>query len=289
MTDTWRVEAERWLTESCSALAPSHWRTAATDTVAAAASHFDVDVLSVFGRGTRALTVAGDGPDGPVVLKHVFDLEWFAPELAALRAWGSPSAPEVLASTADVALMRRVPGVAPDPKSSGVDGLASVATAFASQARRAPAGAIGVAARLDTSWRWARQRDRTERFWAHVEPAFDRLAQWASRTPGDWLLHGDLSPSNLLIDGSDVRWLDPFGCSGPPSFDAAYLAWEWVAHQGCDLDTAVEVAATGFALPVSEVIHVAHLLAPRFAVLNDAPAEALELCGVVPPVAEGVG
>jgi streptomycin 6-kinase len=187
-------------------------------------------------RGSMAVDIRCQAADGrPAVLKVSPDRERLALEAAALANWATPHVPAVLCVDESVgALMIEAiePGTRLD-KTEGYPSMEGVASLLRSMHKSVvPDPAYGrVAARVahlfDSSrklYEW--KPDLVELISPdHYERSRDLALRLAAEASPTVLLHGDLTPANVL-DGGPERGLvaiDPAPCVGDPAFDAIDL------------------------------------------------------------------
>jgi hypothetical protein len=144
--------------------------------------------------------------------------------------------PEVLGRVAglDLVLTTGVPGVRPDlrdddQRGAAVEAAALVAAAIHTSGIRA-GGHHTLDDELDRAWRALGAVDRdAPALAAWLGAVLDLLTRAAQRQPGrpPVLAHGDLTPSQLLLDGSRVGVVDLDGlCQADPAFDLGrFLAY----------------------------------------------------------------
>ena len=191
-------------------------------------------------RGSVSVVIRCLMPDGrPVVLKVSPDRARIAQEGAALDRWTTDHTPSVIAldESAGALLIEAIePGV-PLVEASAYPDLASVAELLRSlHAGGVPDPSYPVIARrvtylFESSAKLYAQSPELAQV---VSPElYDRGRRFALRLAGDAstavLLHGDLTPSNIL-DGGPERGLvaiDPAPCLGDAAFDAVdLLLWQ---------------------------------------------------------------
>lgn len=177
--------------------------------------------------------------DRPAVLKLSPDTQRLAGEAAALAHWSGAHAPRVLDADTNLGallLEEITPGTT--LRQSGyyprVDDLASLLRGL--HGKDPPPQAFPDLSQritnLFTSWQRPRQRDPRlvelvpSRLLDRGERLAHRLAQTSSARV---LLHGDLTPVNILDAGEDrgLVAIDPAPCIGDPAFDAIdLLVWQ---------------------------------------------------------------
>jgi streptomycin 6-kinase len=196
---------------------------------------------STIERGSMSVVLRCRTADGsPAVLKVSPDRERIAHEAAALGCWRTPQVPRVLAvDTAAGALLVEAirPGTALDESRTcpDVDAVASLMSALHQHGQRQQHRYRPLRDRITHLFESGRTNyERRPDLAAVVPPALyeqgRRLALRLAADPGGAvLLHGDLTPANVL-DGGAQRGLvaiDPAPCEGDPAFDAVdLLLWE---------------------------------------------------------------
>jgi len=208
-------------------------------------------------RGTVSVVVCCRRADGrPAVLKISPDLPRIATEGAALAAWHTRQVPEVLAHSTDhgALLMEAIrPGTALDESGElpPVSALADLVRALHETAPPATTGP-SLADRIAALFRageanYARRPELLELIPAARYDRGRRAARAlaAETSAGPVLLHGDLTPVNVL-DGGAGRGLvaiDPAPCAGDPAFDTVDLLFWQVDDLAGLIARATELAA----------------------------------------------
>lgn len=217
------------------------WCDALPAVLAELAGRWDLTVGAAIPRGSMSAVYRCRLSDGrPAVLKASPDRARLAVETAALRAWRTPHAPAVLAYDEGhgALLLDAVdPGtplaLVPEPPAPE-----RVAALMASLHGAEVAGFPPVVDRIAHLFRASRVLyDRHPDSAAVVPPdLYERGRRLATRLAADpartVLLHGDLTPGNVL-DGGTGRGLvaiDPAPCVGDPAFDGVDLLL-WRAYE----------------------------------------------------------
>jgi streptomycin 6-kinase len=206
------------------------------------ALRWGLELVESIPRGSVSVVLRCSTSEGRrAVLKISPDVARIAGEARCLRGWATAHTPRVLAVDEGVGalLLEAIEPGTPLDLSRGYPRLDSLVGLLRSLhdtgvARRTyPTVADRVAYLFDSS---ARLYDRQPVLAAVVPPSlYERGRTLAGRLAQDAepvvLLHGDLTPSNIL-DGGDRRGLvaiDPAPCLGDPAFDAVDLLL-WRAH-----------------------------------------------------------
>jgi streptomycin 6-kinase len=204
--------------------------------VAALAERWHLELRSPVSRGSVAVVIrcrAGDGR--PLMLKLSPDRERLANEAAALHSWRTPRVPLVLEHDdgAGALLLEGVePGTSlleshrdlpPETLAELLRTLHSTGTADP----RFPPLRQRVVYLYES---WARARDADPSLLKLVSPAifrrgFEAAVRLAEEPAPTVLLHGDLTPANVLEGGVErgLVAIDPAPCIGDPAFDAVDL------------------------------------------------------------------
>ena len=202
------------------------------------AQRWEVEFESLIQRGSVSVVIrCRDAHDRGAVLKLSPARERIAGEASALRRWSnSPHVPAVLAVEENVGalLIEAIePGTALD-ESVGYPSLASIAALVASLHTTGPpdAGDRPAADHIARLFRSSRKlyEFKPDPVRLVSSDLYERSRQLALRlaadSPATVLLHGDLTPANVL-DGGEQRGLvaiDPAPCLGDPAFDVVVAA-----------------------------------------------------------------
>jgi streptomycin 6-kinase len=210
------------------------------------AVHWEVEFNSVIQRGSMSVVIRCRMVDGrAAVLKVGFDRKRLANEAAALARWHTVHVPVVLAvdETVGALLTEAIEPGMPLAEAGFYPSIESVIGLITSlhdevlDDRSYPPVAHRIAHLFDSG---LKNYEREPQLVEVVPPdLYERGHQLAMRlaedAPATVLLHGDLTPANVL-DGGEERGLvaiDPSPCSGDSAFDAIDL----VMWQAADPDT----------------------------------------------------
>lgn len=211
------------------------------------AAAWDIELDGLIQGGSMSVVIRCRAADGRrAVLKISPDRQRVVDEAAALAAWRTEHVPAVLAVDANVGalLMEAIePGttLAESGTSPRAETLALLMTSLHDHAHDSSHRPL--ADRIDQLFESGlKNYDRRPDLAAVVPPELyeqgrRRALDMAARPCETVLLHGDLTPVNVL-DGGEARGLvaiDPAACSGDPAFDAVDLVL-WRAQ---DLQTIV--------------------------------------------------
>jgi streptomycin 6-kinase len=175
-------------------------------------------------------------------------------EAVALRRWQTEHVPAVLADDAALGalLLEAVEPGAPLDESRTIprtEALASLLTSLHHPGGPLPVRVRPVAKRIEHLYEAGRRNyDRRPDLAAVIPPdLYERGRRLAMRLAGDVpaaaLLHGDLTPANLLDGGErGLVAIDPAPCVGDPAFDAVDLLL-WQAEDAPTLATRVDALA----------------------------------------------
>lgn len=234
----------------------SRWDASAAELVQTMLDRWHLTPGAAFVGGEAASVLAVTTRDGqPAVLKVGFPHPEAIGEAIALEAWGSGLCPRVLrqdAWTWSLLLERAEPGIPLSRSGLPVDAALNIASTLLGQfsAVEVPAGVpnlrdivgdylASARARLD------RQRAEFDALavTALLGRALEDAADLAASDSGDYFVHGDYNPGNLLLDtrGEVERWLviDPKPMRG----DREYDVWPLVEQIGDPWDRPDAVAA----------------------------------------------
>jgi streptomycin 6-kinase len=234
--------------------------------LSALAERWQVEFGSLIPRGSVSVVIRCRMADErPAVLKVSPDRTRLANEAAALDKWTTVHTPSVLALDESVGalLIEAIEPGTPLVASSAYPSLESVAELLTSLHAdgvpdpRYPPLAHRVAYLFDSSARLYRlQPEFVEliplELYERGRQLATRLAEQASPTV---LLHGDLTPSNIL-DGGDRRGLvaiDPAPCLGDPAFDAIDLLL-WQADHVDTIEARAELLAPAIGADASRLL-----------------------------------
>ena len=210
------------------------------------AERWQLELRSIVQRGSVSVVVRCHTADNrPVVLKLSPDRKRIQDEAAALPRWHTAQVPTVLAVDESIGalLIEAIePGtsLAESTDSVSPDALASLIASLHRNGALEPSLpplAERVAHLFEAGWKnYLRRPDLAELIPPELYVRGRRLAtRLAADAPATVLLHGDLTPANVL-DGGHARGLvaiDPAPCVGDPAFDALDLVF-WRAD---DLET----------------------------------------------------
>jgi streptomycin 6-kinase len=227
------------------------WLDALPPVLSDLAKRWDVELDSLIQRGSISVVIRCRTAEGrPVVLKVSPERSRIVEEAAALGNWKTLHVPTVLAVDADAGalLIEAIEPGTPLADTAGYpnrESVASLLNALHADAASAPdyrPVADHIVYLFDSSMKlYERKPDLVELIPAELyersrELAL-RLARGGSPTV---LLHGDLTPVNVLEGGVDrgLVAIDPAPCMGDPAFDAIDLVL-WRAQ---DADTIVRRA-----------------------------------------------
>jgi streptomycin 6-kinase len=242
------------------------WLDGLPDVLADLAERWGVEWGTLIQRGSMAVVIRCRTSDGrAAVLKVSPDRERLAHEAAALAQWRTPHVPAVLSVDESVgALMIEaiVPGTPLDEAQGypSIERLASLLRSLHDSAVPDPAYPV-VADRVthlfDSSrklYEWKPDLVELvthERYERSRELAL-RLAAEASPTA---LLHGDLTPVNVLDGGAErgLVAIDPAPCVGDPAFDAVDLVF-WRADDADSIAARAEQLAPAIGADPSRLL-----------------------------------
>jgi len=204
------------------------------------AERWQIELESLVQRGTISVVVRCRTAAGrPAVLKISPERGRVLDEAAALARWNTRHVPSVLGIDENVGalLIEAIePGTALDESTAypGLDRLAALMTSLHTAAAPGPSDRA-VAERIDSLYEsgnknYERRPDLARLIPPELYERGRRLAmRLAADAPPAVLLHGDLTPVNVL-DGGTARGLvaiDPAPCLGDPAFDAVDLViWQ---------------------------------------------------------------
>jgi streptomycin 6-kinase len=230
----------------------------------------------------------GGGPDG--VLKLSPDRPRLAWEAAALNAWMTVHAPRVIRFDEDLGalLIEAIEPGTPLDMSPGYPSMETVgklvnALHEGSRDPSFPTVERRVAYLFESSQRLYERHPQLQRvispeLYAEGRSLAERLAKVESR---DALLHGDLTPSNILV-GDEVRGLvaiDSAACIGDAAFDAVDLVL-WRAESLQTIEQRAERLASLMEIDASAIlswcIAFAGMNALELAGSEDPPSDELE-------------
>jgi streptomycin 6-kinase len=211
------------------------WLTRLPDMLVALADRWHLDLRQQIPRGSVSVVFRCGLPDGRRgVLKVSPDRARIADETAALKAWHTVHVPRVIASEADLGalLIEAVdPGFPLDVPAGEASAEAITELVGALHLATPNPSFPPLEDRVEYLFRssealYGRDVDLTvviprevyEQGWALA----NRLARLEHR---DVLLHGDLTPSNILVGGEErgLVAIDPAPCIGDPAFDVVDL------------------------------------------------------------------
>ena len=259
------------------------------------AERWQLNLGSFVRRGTVSLVLSCRDQFGtPVILKVSPDRERIATESRALAAWPTSHVPQVVASDSGrgALLMEAIrPGTALD-ESGRVPDIPAVATLVRALHEHAPAltSVPSLEERIAALYRsgeanYTRRPDLEDLIPRSLYASGHRAAKTlAAETSRRVVLHGDLTPANVL-DGGAARGLvavDPAPCWGDPAFDAVdLLLWgsddvdtlskrarELDRHLGLPASRALRWCAAFAAMDALEVAEAASPGTPTSARLN---------------------
>jgi streptomycin 6-kinase len=251
-----------------------------------------LELGSLVPRGSFSAVIRCETLDGaPTVLKVSPDRRRIAEEATALAAWRTDHVPAVLAvdESLGALLLEAVEPGTPLAEADGYPGSERVADlitslhAGAATGPRYPAVAARVKDLFDSS---ARLYEWKPELVELVPPALyergRRLAlRLADDSPATVLLHGDLTPANVL-DGGEARGLvaiDPAACLGDPAFDAVDLVF-WRAADVATIESRCEQLAPAIGAAAARVLAwcaaFAAMLALELAERGQTPRDRLE-------------
>jgi streptomycin 6-kinase len=216
-------------------------------------------------RGTVSVVLHCAARGVPAVLKVSPDRERIAAEASALAAWRTPHSPRLIADdrSRGALLMEAIrPGTALD-ESGRVPGSSAVAALLRAlhEGASPPAGVAPVEDRIAALYRsgeanYARRPELQDLI---PRPLYERgrraAGALAAEPSGRVLLHGDLTPANVL-DGGTRRGLvaiDPAPCWGDPAFDTVDLLF-WRADDLVTLTTRADALAELLGLPPNRLV-----------------------------------
>ncbi|HET9674838.1 MAG TPA: aminoglycoside phosphotransferase family protein [Gaiellaceae bacterium] len=219
------------------------------------AERWDIEWGTLIQRGSMSVVIRCRAADGrPAVLKVSPDRKRVAQEATALASWSTAHVPAVLAVDESVGalLIEAVEPGTPLAESSGYPSetsLAALLTALHGHGVPDPLYrpvAEHIACLFDSGMKnYERRPDLAELIPPELYTRGRRLAmRLAADAAPTVLLHGDLTPVNVLDGGADrgLVAIDPAPCLGDPAFDAIDLVF-WRAG---DVDT-IAVRAEQFA------------------------------------------
>jgi streptomycin 6-kinase len=212
------------------------WLDAVPELLEELAERWQLHLGSLVRRGTVSLVLRCRDQSGtPVVLKVSPDRERIANESRTLAAWLTPHVPQVIDSDTPrgaVLLEAIQPGTALD-ESGRVPDISAVANLLEALHEHAPSltSVASVHERIAALYRsgaanYSRRPDLEDLIPRSLYTRGQRAAETlAAETRRRVVLHGDLTPANVL-DGGSARGLvavDPAPCLGDPEFDAVDL------------------------------------------------------------------
>jgi streptomycin 6-kinase len=265
------------------------WLDGLQPVLTALAERWEVILDSVIERGSMSVVLRCRTADGsPTLLKISPDRKRAAEEAAALTSWTTVHVPRVLAvdEVAGALLIEAIqPGTALDESAifPDIEAVASLMAALHQDQQPRPGGFRPVSERISHLFESGKKNyERRPDLAAVVPPALyeqgHRSAmRLATESPETVLLHGDLTPSNIL-DGGAVRGLvaiDPAPCWGDPAFDAVDLLF-WQAEDRASLDDRTRRLALETGLPYERL----HEWCSAFAAM--VALEIAEACDIVP-------
>jgi streptomycin 6-kinase len=232
--------------------------------LAALADRWEVGFESLIERGSMSVVLRCRTADGsPAVMKIGPDRRRAVDEAAALAHRTTVGVPRVLAvDTAVGALLLEAiqPGTALDESTAypGPGALASLLASLHEDGGVRPDAYPPLSERISHLFESGRKNYARRRALAEVVPPAlyergRRLAlRLAAESPGAVVLHGDLTPANIL-DGGEERGLvaiDPAPCRGDPAFDAVdLLLWQAEDRETLDRRTHDLARASGLPYP----------------------------------------
>lgn len=245
-------EINRWLDEVPSALAVLERR-------------WSLGFGAIVPHGSMSIIVRCATADGlPAVLKLTPDRERLDREAAALSAWTGRHVPDVYEVDASVGalLMERIePGGM--LRDTGCPSMERVGELISSLHTRGSSSAAfppltQLITRLFDSWVRPRQLD-PQLVELVPDELFERARAFAVRLaaqpPSEVLLHGDLTPVNVL-EGGDRRGLvaiDPSPCVGDPAYDTIDLV-VWQARDVTEIETRATALATAIGAEATRLL-----------------------------------
>jgi streptomycin 6-kinase len=251
-----------------------------------------VEYQSLIRRGSMSVVVrCRDGAGRAAVLKVCPDRNRLANEARALGLWHATHVPAVLAVDEAIGalLMEAIEPGTPLVESAaypGTERVVNLVTALHGQSS-------------------VRQSFRpVSEHITHLFESSRRLYEWkpdlvdlispdtyergrklamtlAENAPRTVLLHGDLTPVNILDGGADrgLVAIDPSPCLGDPAFDVVDLVF-WLAHDATTIERRAEQAARGIGADPGRVLAwcsaFAAMIALEIAESSGAPALQLE-------------
>jgi streptomycin 6-kinase len=227
------------------------WLDALPPVLVALAERWRIEYGSLIRRGTISVVIRCRTADGrPAVLKVSPDRRRIVGEAAALRLWTTPHVPGVLAydETLAALLIEGIEPGTPLVESQTYPPLDELAALIAALHRDPDPAYEPVRERVSYLFdaglkNYERRPDLLAAIPIELYERGRTLAlRLADELPASALLHGDLTPSNVL-DGGAVRGLvavDPAPCVGDPAFDAVDLGF-WRAD---DEDAVVQRASS---------------------------------------------
>jgi streptomycin 6-kinase len=258
----------------------------------ALAERWAVEYESLIQRGSMSVVIrCRDGAGRAAVLKVCPDRHRLATEARALGWWRTTHVPAVLAvdDAIGALLIEAIEPGTPLAESAaypGTESVVSLVTALdgESSARQSFRPVSERITHLfDSGWR---HYERKPELVDLIPPdAYERgrklaltLAENAPRTV---LLHGDLTPVNILDGGVDrgLVAIDPSPCLGDPAFDVVDLVF-WLARDATTIELRAEQTALGIGADPGRVLAwcsaFAAMIALEIAERSDAPALHLE-------------
>lgn len=228
------------------------WLDALPPTLGELAARWQLELESLVQRGTVSVVIRCRTADGgSAVLKLSPARTRVAQEAAALAGWRTPHVPAVLAADDEVGalLIEAIePGTALD-ECAGYPNLERVGELMRSLHAGAPTSRTPVAERVaylfDSGLRnYERRPDLADVIPPALYERGRRLAlRLAATAPETVLLHGDLTPVNVLDGGErGLVAIDPAPCAGDPAFDAVDLVL-WHAEDAAAIGARAEALA----------------------------------------------
>jgi streptomycin 6-kinase len=242
------------------------WLDALPPVLAGLAERWRLDYGSLIQRGSMSVVIRCTTDRRPAVLKVSPDRDRIRDEAAALARWRTPHVPAVLATDGDsgALLIEAIePGtpLAESAEPPRPDTLAALLAALHAGGVPDPSYrpvAARVAHLFDAGL--SNYRRRPDLRAVVPEELYERGRRLATRltdhTPATVLLHGDLTPVNVL-DGGPGRGLvaiDPAPCLGDPAFDAVDLVF-WRADDARTVLARAEQLASAIGADAERLLH----------------------------------
>ena len=268
------------------------WFDALPGVLADLAERWDIEWGTLIQRGSMSVVVRCRTADGrPAVLKASPECERAAREAAALASWKTSHVPAVLAvdESAGALLIEAIEPGAPLVESAAYPSLESLVALLTSLHDDGVPDPVyrpvadHIAYLFDSGTKNYERKPElaeliTPELYARGRQFAMRLAADAARTV---LLHGDLTPVNVL-DGGEERGLvaiDPAPCLGDPAFDAIDLLL-WRADDVETIAARAEQLAPAIGAEVGRLVDwcaaFAGMIALEMAEAADSPRERVE-------------